>query len=279
MKSLSRSAGIISLIGLALILSACGGGGGPAAENEAKVSQAFAVSGDVAVSISTYNGAIEVKTGGEGQVQVDVTKRGGGDTDAQAKTDLDNINLSLTQTAGKVNLVATHRGAPPNNSAASFVVTAPAGATIVATLDNGTVTISGVKGDVTVTTGNGEITMRGVEDGAISAKTTNGNVTLEGRNIAGLTASSSNGEVSFAGSIAANEEGNRIDVGNGSASISLPGDTQWGIDASTGNGQLTSDFAFQGDTTPTSVKGTVGASPTFGVRIRVQNGNVTIKKQ
>ena len=53
---------------------------------------------------------------------------------------------------------------------------------------------------------------------------------------------------------------------------------QFGIDALTVNGALTSDFVFQGDTSPKSAKGTIGASPTFGIVIRVKNGDIAIKK-
>lgn len=279
MKVFNRTQWLCGLVGLALILSACGGGAAPAGDNQATVSQSFAVDEDVTVTVSTYNGAIEIRAGSSDQVLVEVTKRGGGKTDAEAKRDLDNIQLALNQAAGSVKLVATHRGQAPADSAASFVVTVPAGAAVVASLTNGTIAVNGVKRDVTVTASNGDLTVRGVEEGAITARTTNGNVTLEGREVASLVASSSNGSVSFQGSVAESNAANRIDVGNGSVSITLPGDAQWGVDALTSNGALTSGFAFQGNTTPTSVKGTTGASPTFGIVIRIKNGNITIKKQ
>ena len=276
MNVLNRKSALGSLIALALLLSACGGGGG--ATNEAKVSQSFSVDPDVQVTVTTYNGVIEIRTGGDDQVQVDVTKRGGGDTDAQAKNDLDNIQLSLSQAGGVVKLIATHRGQIPSNSAASFRVTVPAGAKLTLSLDNGTVNVGGVKGGATITASNGDITVRGVEEGLISAKTTNGNVTLEGREVSSLVASSSNGSVSFEGSLAESNAANRIDVGNGGATLKLPSDAQFGIDALTSNGALTSDFTFQGDATPKSVKGTIGASPAFGIVIRVKNGDISIKK-
>lgn len=279
MKVFNRTQWLCGLVGLALILSACGGGAAPAGDNQATVSQSFAVDEDVTVTVSTYNGAIEIRTGSSDQVLVEVTKRGGGKTDAEAKRDLDNIQLALNQAAGSVKLVATHRGQAPADSAASFVVTVPAGAAVVASLTNGTIAVNGVKRDVTVTANNGDLTVRGVQEGTITARTTNGSVTLEGREVASLVASSSNGSVSFQGSVAESNAGNRIDVGNGSVSVTLPGDAQWGVDALTSNGVLTTDFTFQGNTTPTSVKGTVGASPTFGIVIRIKNGNITIKKQ
>lgn len=279
MKVFNRTQWLCGLVGLALILSACGGGAAPAGDNQATVSQSFAVDEDVTVTVSTYNGAIEIRTGSSDQVLVEVTKRGGGKTDAEAKRDLDNIQLALNQAAGSVKLVATHRGQAPADSAASFVVTVPAGAAVVASLTNGTIAVNGVKRDVTVTANNGDLTVRGVQEGTITARTTNGSVTLEGREVASLVASSSNGSVSFQGSVAESNAANRIDVGNGSVSVTLPGDAQWGVDALTSNGVLTTDFTFQGNTTPTSVKGTVGASPTFGIVIRIKNGNITIKKQ
>ncbi len=282
MKALRRSIGWIGLMSLSLFLSACSGnastGAGPGSVNEAKVTQAFTVNGDVTVTIDTYNGAINVKAGSNDQVQVEVTKRGGGTTDAQAKADLDAIQLSLTQAAGNVKLIATHKGAAPVNSAASFIVSMPPGSTVVASVDNGTITVDGLGADVTATTGNGDVTITNMNKGDLSAKTTNGMVTLSGRDLASLKASSANGDVSFSGSLAASKAANRIDVGNGSVGLALPGDAQFGVDALTSNGKLTSDFAFQGDTTPTSIKGTLGASPVFGIVLRVKNGAITIKK-
>jgi len=278
MNALGRTRVLGGIIGLALILSACGGGG-PIAANETRESQSFSVSGEVTVTVSTYNGTIDVRAGGDDQVRVEVTKRGGGDTDAEAKADLNNIQLALSQSAGSVKLVATHSGTAPENSAVSFVVTVPPASTLEASVDNGSIKVDGVKGDVTLTAGNGDLTVRGVDEGVISAKTTNGNVTLEGREVASVTATSSNGSVSFAGSLAESDAANRLDAGNGSASLTLPADAQFAIDATTANGALTSGFDFQGDLRPRSVEGTIGASPAFSVVIRVQNGNITISKQ
>ena len=135
MRALNRNIVLGSLIGLALIVSACSSGGGASAgTNEAQVSQSFSVDADVKVTVTTYNGTIEVRAGTDDKVQVEVTKRGGGDTDAEAKADLDNIQLSLAQAGGAVKLVATHKGRIPSNSAASFVVTVPSKATLSVSL-------------------------------------------------------------------------------------------------------------------------------------------------
>jgi len=285
MKALTWKWIVTGLIGVALVLSACNtatsGPGQPAGSSgptEAKVTQAFTVSGDVTVTIDTYNGDINVKTGGTDQVQVEVVKRGGGTTDAQTKADLDNIQLSLSQAAGQVKLIATHKGVVPANSEALFNVTVPPGSAIVASVDNGSINVDGISADTTATVGNGDVTISNVSKGDLSAKSTNGNVILSGRDVASLKASTSNGNASFSGSVAASKAANRIDVGNGSATVSLPGDAQFGLDALTSNGSVASDFSFQGDTSSTAIKGTLGASPTFNLVVRVKNGAITFKK-
>jgi DUF4097 and DUF4098 domain-containing protein YvlB len=282
MKVSAWKSTVTGLIGFALVLSACGGATGSTNSNdvsqEAKVNQAFTVTGDVTVTISTYNGDIKVTTGSVDQVQVEVVKHGGGTTDAEAKADLDNIQLSLSQTSGNVKLVATHAGRVPTNSKASFVVVMPPDSKVVATLDNGSITVDGVKGGVYATSTNGELNITGAGKADLTAKTVNGNVTLTGQEVTKLTASSSNGNVSFIGSLAESKAANRIDVGNGNATFGAPGDTQFGIDALTSNGALTSDFVFQGDSTKSSVKGTIGSSPTFSVVVRVKNGSITLRK-
>src|SRR3989304_4942396 len=152
---------VSSLIGLALTLSGCSGSGAPVSSgagglNEAQDSQSFSVIGDVTVTISTYSGDINVKAGSSDKVQVDVVRHGGGTTDAEAKADLGNIQTSLNQTAGNVKLIATHKGAAPTGSTASFVVTMPAGSILIASVDNGSMTIDGVIGSVTATGSHGK---------------------------------------------------------------------------------------------------------------------------
>lgn len=278
MKAIDRAGALGGLIGLALIVSACGGGGGAAAANEVKNSQSFTVGSNVSVTITTFNGSIDVRAGGSDQLQVEVTKRGGGATAAAAKADLDNIQLSMEQSAGQVKLTATYKGDAPDDAAASFKVTVPAAITLVASLDNGSISVDGVKGDVTATANNGDLSVRGAGDGAISLKTTNGSVTIEGRDIASLTATTTNGDASFQGSLIGSDKDNVIDVGNGSATLTLPGEAQFGIDAQTSNGKLTSDFEIQGDASTTAIKGTVGSTPAFGFVVRVKNGPIAIKK-
>lgn len=282
MKTATRKLTVVGVVVLGLILSACGGGSVPATLSsnvpDATVAQAFTVTGDVAVTITSYAGDIKVNTGAAGQVQVQVIKHGGGATDAAAKADLENIQLSLNQTSGKVSLVATHRGAVPNNSTASFIVTLPAGSSVTASVEDGKVTIDGVTGGVTARTTSGDIAVTNADKNNLVATSVNGNVTTSGKLLTSLRASTSNGNVSFSGSFDKNTAANRLDVGNGNASLTLPGETQFGIDASTLNGTLASDFTFQGTTAPDTVKGTLGSSPTFGIVIRVKNGTVTIKK-
>ena len=283
---------VSGLLGLALVLSGCGGSGAPAPAgtggsgnsgvtsgvNETKDSQSFSITGDVIVTIDSYSGNITVKAGGSDKVQVDVVRHGGGTTDAEAKADLANIQTSLNQTSGNVKLIATHKGAAPVGSTASFVVTMPPGSTLIASVDNGTITIDGITGSVTATGANGDVIVSNAGKGGINAKTTNGNLTLSGSNLAVLKASTSNGNATFSGSLAQSNTANRVDVGNGDANLTLPGNGQFGLDALTSNGTVTSDFAFQGDTSPSAIKGTLGASPTFNVTVRVKNGSITVKK-
>jgi DUF4097 and DUF4098 domain-containing protein YvlB len=258
-------------------LAACGGGT-PSGVADANTTQSFAVNGDVTVTISSYAGDIKVNVGGAGQVQVQVIKHGGGATDAVVKADLDNIQLALTQTAGKINLMATHRGAVPAGSSASFIVTLPAGSTVSASVEDGKVTIDGATGGVTARTTSGDIAVTNADKSDVVATASNGNVTLSGKLLTSLRALSTNGNVSFSGSLDKNTAANRLDVGNGNASLTLPGDTQFKLDANTANGTLASDFTFQGTTASDTVKGTLGSTPAFNIVIRVKNGTITIKK-
>ena len=275
---------LCGLIGLGLVLSACSSspagstGASTSGQNEVRASQSFAVTGDVTVTINTYNGDVTVNSGNAAEVKVDVIKHGGGATDAGATADPGNIPRALTQTSGNVELAATPNRKTPSNSSASFLGTMPAGSTWAVALDNGTIRVDGIGGGVTATSTNGDITFVNANKGGISAKTTNGNVTTGGTAVASLTATSSNGNVSFAGSLADSSAANRLETGNGNADLTLPATAQFNLDAQTENGALTSDFVFQGDTSSKTVNGTVGASPGFKLTVRVKNGLITVKK-
>jgi DUF4097 and DUF4098 domain-containing protein YvlB len=282
MKALARKswAGVVAL---ALILSACsntnqvGTPGGPSNAAEAKVTQSCTVNGPAVVTIETYNGDISVKASSGDQVLVEVTKHGGGTTEAEAKTDLDNIQLSFTQAAGTVKLAATHKGRVPANSAASFIVSIPPSSTLVATIDNGVVSVDGVMGDVTATSNNGDVTITNAGPSDVSAKSTNGSVRVSGKEVASVKASTANGNVAFSGSIAGSKAANRLDVGNGNVEVTLPKEVQFNLDAATSNGKVVSDFVFEGNASPTAVKGALGTAPAFGLTIRVKNGSIALK--
>ncbi|HZY43606.1 MAG TPA: hypothetical protein VFF70_02560 [Anaerolineae bacterium] len=133
-------------------------------------------------------------------------------------------------------------------------------------------------GGATARTTSGDIAVTNADKNERVVGTVNSNTTSSGKRLINLREPSANGNVSFSESLVKNSAANRVAVDNGNASLTLPGDAQFGIDALTSNGTLASDFTFQGDTSPTSVKGTLGASPLLGNTIRVKNGTITVKK-
>ena len=121
-----------------------------------------------------------------------------------------------------------------------------------ATTGNGDVDVRGAKSSVRVTTGNGRVTVATAE-GPVEARTGNGDI-----------------EMTMA-QVRARED-MEFHTGSGSVRVTLPPAYSGELDASTGNGDIHSDFDLkvQGRLNPHRVRATIGEG---GPRLRLVTGN------
>jgi DUF4097 and DUF4098 domain-containing protein YvlB len=164
----------------------------------------------------------------------------------------------------------------------------PRGAQVRVATGNGAVSVEGVGGEVTASTGNGRVKVLNT-DGAVRVSTGNGDVEVREAKGA-VRVSTGNGRVTVStaqGPVEARSGNGDIDVrmtalrpsedmtfstGSGDVRVTLPTDYNGELDASTGNGAISSDFDLkvEGRMSPRRVRATIG---TGGARLRLATGN------
>lgn len=169
-----------------------------------------------------------------------------------------------------------------------MTVLLPRGAQLKVATGNGAITVDQVGGDVQASTGNGAVHVAGT-DGSVKVSTGNGDVDVRGAK-ASVRVSTGNGRVSVStsdGPVDARTGNGDIDVsmtalksrddmtfstGSGSVRVTLPAGYNGELDASTGNGELRSDFdlKIEGRMNPRHVRATIGDG---GPRLRLATGN------
>lgn len=184
--------------------------------------------------------------------------------------------------------------------AADFTVQLPKGVNVVLVTGNGRVDATNAGADVSVTSGNGAIRVSQAA-GAVRANSGNGEVTVDGAG-GRVRAHTGNGRVEVAtstGPVDATSGNGAIDVrmrtlakptdmefstGNGTITVSLPSNFAGELDATTGHGSVTSDFAMQavGRITPNHVRADIGAAAAAGggarLRLSTGNGDLVLRK-
>ena len=178
-----------------------------------------------------------------------------------------------------------------NRANLKVTIRVPRDVKLAASSGNGDVSVDGLVDDVDAASGNGKVRVNGGDE--VHANSGNGEVTVEGAR-GPVDAHSGNGDVHIATSlgpvqatsgngdviVSMNSLGERqpmtFTTGNGRVRITLPSNFSADIDASTGNGEVVSDFPIQvsGRLSKSRVRGTIG---TGGARMRLSSGNGSIE--
>lgn len=144
------------------------------------------------------------------------------------------------------------------------------GVDLQATTGNGRVLVAGTDGPVRITTGNGDVEVR---DARASVRVTTGNgrvmvTTAEGP----VEARSGNGDIDVRMTALRAREDMAFHTGSGAVRVTLPAGYNGELDASTGNGEIRSDFDLRidGRLDPRRVRATIGSG---GPRLRLSTGN------
>jgi len=152
-----------------------------------------------------------------------------------------------------------------------------AGADVSATTGNGDVNVGETQGRVDVTTGNGDVHVDGA-NGPVTATTGNGRIFVQTSRGA-VDANTGNGDVDVRIKAMPIDGDMRFNSGSGTIRVSLPSDYSGRIDASTGNGSLSSDFEISvlGRLDAQHLRGTIGQGGPL-IRMSTGNGAIVLRK-
>ncbi len=261
------------------------------------------------VRVATFNGRINITQGNNGTVEVRAVKQ-------IRRGEVEDIGFVVRKGSDGITICAVyvdqdecgdegsyHRRNRSGNwsrdhqGQVDFTVQIPAGVRVRAGSGNGDVTIAGAGAEVVAATGNGRVEVAG-STGKVNASTGNGGVTV--RDARGpVEVSTGSGDVrviTSTGPVSANSGNGDIDVtigkvdrapemnfstGNGQVRLWLPDGYGAEVDATTGNGSVTTDFPVRlqgGRLDRTRLRGTIGDG---GGRLSISsgNGNVEIRRQ
>jgi DUF4097 and DUF4098 domain-containing protein YvlB len=258
------------------------------ARQEERVTRTLKIGGRGELTISNLAGDIVVTRRGGNDVQVEAVKIARGRTDDEARQMLPLVSVDFTERGGRGEARATypHERQEHNlrhaNVSVNFTVSAPEGTRITVKTLSGSVTVSDIKGDlslvstsghVTVTNGgrisearstsghvevtattteiplelssvSGNIVVRQVKAPRMELETVSGRVLMEDVDVARIDAQSIAGPIEFSGRLSKN---GRYDFNShaGSVRLVLVGDTGFEFDANSFSGSVQSDFALK----------------------------------
>jgi hypothetical protein len=258
------------------------------------------------LSVRNFNGPIDVRRASGTNVELRAEKRlgrGGEVTDVAFDV--------RTASNGDITICSAFRGRSGCGSernwddgdsddrghvTVSMTILVPPGASVKVATGNGAISIERVSGEVQASTGNGRVHVAGTE-GTVRVSTGNGAVDVRDAR-APVQVSTGNGDVmvaTAAGPVDARSGNGDIDVrisalraqdamrfstGSGSVHLTLPANYNGELDASTGNGEVRSDFAVKvtsGRVDRRRIRGTIGSGGPL-LRLSTGNGGLEVRK-
>jgi DUF4097 and DUF4098 domain-containing protein YvlB len=224
--------------------------------------------------------------------------------DPRSRSSLRDVAFDVRETADNVEICTLYgdqtscrnrKGNQDVHVRVEYTVSIPRSLRMRALTGNGEITIERAGADVTASTGNGSVHV-GETQGRVNVSTGNGDIQVDGAN-GPVSASTGTGRVSVLtsrGSVNANTGTGDIDVhvkggpidgdmrfisGTGSIHVALPSDFNGRIDATSGNGNLRSDFEISvvGRLNAQHVRGTIGRGGPL-IRLSTGSGTIELKK-
>ena len=243
--------------------------------------QHFAVSGKPDVTLTTFDGSIEIRPWDKADVQVVVEKRGRDKEDVaaivvKAEQNGDHIEISVTEPK------RDHIGFNLrfNNRSAKLIVSVPASSDVAAKSGDGSIDIERVAGHVQLRSGDGSIRGR-MLGGDVEANTGDGSIRLDGK-LTSVRVHTGDGSVTIHAD-AGSSPGADWDIvtGDGSVTLEVPDGFGAELDAHTGDGGIHTR-----DLTLSNVSGNLGKNSLRGrlgdggraVRVRTGDGSITVKR-
>src|SRR5581483_6371582 len=237
----------------------------------------FTVEGRPEVSVSTFDGSIEVRPWDRKDVEVVVEKR------AATKESADTIEVDAKQNGNAISVdvrvPARHAFGFHMSRSAKLIVSLPAGSDLAAKSGDGSIDVERISGKIDLHSGDGSIKARSLE-GDVTVTTGDGSVTADGR-FPSLRAHSGDGSLRISaapGSSTATDCD--VSTGDGSVGFEIPNDLNAELDAHTGDGRIrlygVSVSNVNGELRRNSVRGRLGAGGAT-LRIRTGDGSITLR--
>lgn len=260
----------------------------------AREEKRFTVAGLPDLHLKTFDGSIEIRAGDDRQVVVEIEKRGPTQEEidklqVDVKQDGDRIDVEVKRPAQEV--VFGWRMTPT----ARLIVTMPKSGNVVATSGDGSIRIervtgrlelrtgdgsikaNSIGGDVTLQTGDGSVALEGMT-GRLDLQTSDGSVTVAGQpDVAKVH--TGDGSITFrAESGAAMKDDWSFTTGDGSVSLYLPSDFSAELDASTGDGTVSSELTVSGSDGKAhkSLRGQIGQGGKV-LKLRTGDGSIRLR--
>ncbi|MEO6237446.1 MAG: DUF4097 family beta strand repeat-containing protein [Vicinamibacterales bacterium] len=257
----------------------------------------FTLTGPPELRLTTFDGAIEIRSGDAKTIVVEIEKRGA------TKEALDELKIESRQEGNRIEIDVkkpAHElaffGVGRMSPTAKLIVTMPGEGNVTARSGDGSIRIEHVHGRLELRTGDGSI--RAVDiGGKLTLATSDGSVTIE--DVAGdLDVDTGDGSVSVAGQPSSLKlhtgDGSitfrassgtqmkddwSMTTGDGGIALYLPSDFGAELDAHTGDGSIRSDLSIGGDDSDRNrrtLKGRIGAGGKV-LRVRTGDGAIRLK--
>jgi hypothetical protein len=263
----------------------------------AREEKRFTVTGAPELRLTTFDGAIDIRSGEGKTVIVEIEKRGSTpeaieQLKVETKQDGNQIDVHVKRPGKDVEFF----GLNGLSSTAKLIVTMPREGNVTARSGDGSIRIEHVSGRLELRTGDGSIRATGI-GGRITLATGDGSVTLDDAE-GDIDVDTGDGSVSVAGKLGVvklhtgdgsitfrAESGTTmkdnwsLTTGDGGVSVYLPSDFAAQLDAHTGDGTIRNELDLKTDGAEVSrrtVKGQLGSGGKT-IRIRTGDGSVRLK--
>jgi hypothetical protein len=255
----------------------------------------FTVSGPLDLKLTTFDGAIEIRSTDEKQVVVEIEKRG------PTQESVERLQVDATQNG---NQIAVEVKKPEGSNiifgigrnmypTAKLIVTMPPEGNVTARSGDGSIRIEHVRGRLELRTGDGSIRATEVTgqlsfatgdgsvivdgaDGDLEVETGDGGVTVAGK-LASLRAHTGDGSITLRaqpGTVMKDDWS--ITTGDGGVAVYLPSNFDAEIDAHTGDGSIRSELKLTADSGASrrNLRGRLGDG---GKTLRIRTGDGSIR--
>jgi hypothetical protein len=266
----------------------------------AREEKRFTVSGTPELHLTTYDGAIEIRSNDDTKtVLVEIEKH------APTREALDDLKIDTTQDGNRIDVEVRkpqHEvaffGIGHFSSNAKLIVTMPRDGNIVARSGDGSIHIervhgrlelrtsdgsvrgNEVAGEITVGTGDGSVTLDAT-DGDLDVDTGDGSVRVEGK-LSGVKLHTGDGSVTLRAESGSAMKGDwSISTGDGGVNVALPSDFGAELDAHSSGGSVRSEFKTEGGSGEDerdrhTIRGKIGSGGKM-LKIRTGDGSIRLK--